>query len=232
MTQSVAVAHGSDDEKSSSKKPLVLDLLMIKSAFQAIFSQVKGRVSLETVRSLPMFMGITDQSYWFTAGAYTPPIKKIDKFSVEKIKSRIKLNFAFFISNYALVCSMVALVVSLMHAGMILWLLSLWGGWTFHTFLISNEVVIGGRNIGTLVSIKKRSTALWIISFVIVVSKCFKPAIEVVSLSSILILGHALFRDPNHVETSGGFHFKDSSDDESGGSGSRESEVLVEHEAP
>jgi len=69
------------------------------------------------LRPLPMFLGVVPtgpSSMCFSAGAFTPPIRKVDKASPEKIKSRVHLNFAFFLSNYVLISSMVALVVALM----------------------------------------------------------------------------------------------------------------------
>jgi hypothetical protein len=90
-----------------------------------------SRVSVETLRPLPMFVGVvtpaqqqqqqhsTSKQLCFAGGAYTAPIRKFDKASLEKVKSRVSLNFAFFLSNYALVATMVGLVVALMHPGMV-----------------------------------------------------------------------------------------------------------------
>jgi uncharacterized membrane protein YgcG len=160
----------------------------------------------------------------------------MDKSTHEKFKSRLKLNFAFFLSNYALVVAGVAAVVALMHPGMLLSVGFVWCLWTLHTFLISNEVIMFGRNIGTLVSISHRSTALIVITALVVIWECLVPAITVVTLSGLIILAHALFRDPKHINTvgdggggatavNGGF----GDDDDSGGDGSHDSsEVLVE----
>jgi hypothetical protein len=67
-----------------------------------------------------MFLGVTSQSGACVAkGAFTSPIRKIDKASFEKVKCRVSLNFAFFLTNYVLVSAMVGLVVALMHPGMV-----------------------------------------------------------------------------------------------------------------
>jgi hypothetical protein len=98
-----------------------------------------------------MFMGLSGHNLCFSPEAFAPPVKKLDKSTPEKFKSRLKLNFSFFLSNYAIIVAMVALVIALLHPGMIAWLLFLWGLWGFHAFLISNEVIFYGKNIGTLV---------------------------------------------------------------------------------
>jgi hypothetical protein len=183
---------------------------------------------LDTIRPLPMFLGVTGHTLCFSPAAFTPPVKKLDKTSMEKLKSRIKLNFTFFLSNYAFVFFGVALVVALMHPAMIAFLAILWGLWGFHSFLISNEVIVFGRNIGTLVSISHRSNALTLITFVVIVWNCLWPAITVAVLSSILILSHAVMRDPKHIETSKTFGNRDVDDDSTGGYTSGESEVLVD----
>ena len=229
IKMALTVSHGTEDEKMPAKKKVVVDFMTIKAFLTGIVSQVHGRVSMDTLRPLPMFIGITEGSVWFTPGAFTKPVQKFDKYTLEKFKSRIRLNFAFFISNYALVASMVALVVALLHPGMIAWLLILWGLWSFHTFLISNEVILAGRNVGSLISINHRSNALTVLSVVVICLKCFRPAITVVVLSTLLILSHAVARDPNNVETSGSFQFKKTgSDDESDG---ETDDLLLEHDA-
>jgi hypothetical protein len=168
-----------------------------------------------------MFLGVTGHTLCFSPAAFTPPVKKLDKTSTEKLKSRIKLNFTFFLSNYAL-------VVALMHPAMIAFLAILWGLWGFHSFLISNEVIVFSRNIGTLVSISHRSNALTLITFAVIVWNCLWPAITVAVLSSILILSHAVMRDPKSIETSNTFGNRDFDDDSTGGYTSGESEVLVD----
>lgn len=185
-------------------------------------------MTLDTIRPLPMFLGISEHALCFSPTAFTPPVKKLDKSSTEKLKSRIKLNFTFFLSNYAIVAVGVALVVALMHPGMIAFLVVLWGMWGFHTFLISNEVIVLGRNIGTLVSISHRSNALSVITFGVIVWKCLWPAITVVTLSSLLVLSHAVMRDPKHMDTSSASGNRDGDDDSTGGYVSGGSEVLVD----
>jgi hypothetical protein len=185
-------------------------------------------VSLDTVRPLPMFMGVTGHALCFAPDAFTPPAKKLDKSTLEKIKSRMKTNFAFFLSNYAVVAALVALVVALMHPGMLFSLGIVWVFWSAHTYLISNELVLFGFSIGGLVSINRRSNALMVLTAIVTVWKCLSPVIIFVAISGLIILSHAIMRDPSKViETDNAFKHRDDSDD----SGTSDSEVMVERPA-
>mmetsp|Transcript_23621 Transcript_23621/g.57922 ORF Transcript_23621/g.57922 Transcript_23621/m.57922 type:complete len:234 (-) Transcript_23621:354-1055(-) len=228
---SVSVAQGSDDDSSSGStgRTIILNFGTAQAFFFSILSQIRSRVTVDKIRPLPIFLGITGQTLCFAPGAFTRPVRKFDKTSAEKLKSRVKLNLSFFLSNYALVFAGVALVVAMMHPRMIFSVVTLWGLWSFHTFLISNEVILFGRNIGILVSISHRATALTMISFVVIVLMCLRPAVTVISLSGILVTTHALLRDPNHMEMPNGYGRRDVDDDEDeGGYTSGGSGVLVD----
>ena len=191
---------------------------------------IGSRVTVDTVRPLNMFLGITGPSFCFSPAAFNAPVKKLDKSTYEKFQSRLKLNFAFFISNYALVTTGVALVTALMHPGMVISVGLIWGLWALHKFLISNEVILFGRNIGMLLSISRRSTVLIILTAIVIITKCLKPTITVIAISGAIILVHALLRDPSHI-TSGDFQTssgKESMSDDDSVENSHESEVLVE----
>jgi hypothetical protein len=234
---SLAVESGSDDRKfdgSGSKKSnkesvaaTQLDITKLKAYITGMTSYITSRVTMDTVRPLNMFLGISGPSFCLSPEAFNPPVRKVDKSTPEKFKSRLKLNFVFFLSNYALVTVGVALVTALMHPGMLIALALLWALWGFHTFLISNEVIIFGRNIGTLVSISHRSNALVVITAAVIVWKCLFPAITFVAISGLIILAHAMFRDPKNVDMSDKFRGSGSDDDDSG-EDSHDSEVLVD----
>lgn len=198
-----SISPGTDDHKKpSSTNAIHVDLDSIRAFFPAAASELKSRVSLDTIRPLPMFMGVTDHAFCFSPQAFTPPVKKIDKSSIEKSKSRLKLNFAFFLSNYVLVASGVALVIALMHPGMLISIGLLWGLWGLHHFLISNEFILFGCNIGNLVSITHRSAFLTALTLLVVIWKCLVPTILALVVSALLILSHAIMRDPKHIDTS------------------------------
>ena len=232
----VGIASGSDDYSrgvSSGKHKVSIDFESIRLHVSSWVARVQSRISLETLRPLPVFLGINPTNSCFSAEAFTPPVKKIDKSSFEKIKSRMKLNFAFFVTNYALVASMVALVVAMLHPGMILSVGLIWGLWTFHHFLIRHEFIVFGFPVHSLLTIQQRFYTLFVLTTFAVVWKCLMPTILFLTVSGLIILTHAFLRDPKHIESSadwlegGGTH---DSDEEggSGGDASTESEVLVE----
>jgi len=135
-----------------------------------------------------------------SADAFTPPVKKMDKSAPEKLTSRVKLNISFFLTNYALVAFGVAVVVALMHPSMIFSLCIVWGLWWGHNYLISNEVVVLNRNIGSLLSISHRFYVLFLLTVIVVVSKCFRPALIFFSITGVIVTAHALMRDPKHID--------------------------------
>ena len=226
---SLAVESGSDDRKfgDSSNEAVQLDFTAMRAYVSGMTGYISSRVTMDTVRPLPMFLGISGPSFCLSPEAFNPPIRKVDKSSPEKTKSRLKLNLSFFMSNYAIVVAGVALVTALMHPGMLLALGLLWSLWGLHSFLISNELVVFGLNLSTLLSINQRSNALVAITTLVIVWKCLFPAITVVIISGVLIFAHALFRDPKHIDASSSGRFGNDTDDDSG-EDSHESEVLVE----
>ena len=174
---------------------------------------------MDTLRPLPVFLGVSGSNFCMSPEAFTPPIKRVvDKSTPEKITSRIKLNLTYFITNYALVAFMVATVVALMHPGMLLSLGLVWVLWWGHNYLIHNEVVVMGHNISVLVSIAHRFYVLFVISVIVVIWKCFRPAMIFLSITLLLIAAHAVMRDPHHVakhgSVSGIKHGSSDSDDE------------------
>lgn len=179
-----------------------------------------------------MFLGLSPHNLCFAPEAFGPPMKKLDKSSPEKFNSRLRLNMSFFLSNYAVVTAGVSLVTMLMHPGMLVSVGLLWILWTAHHFLISNEVIVMGRNIGTILSMNQRSMLLSVLTFFVVVWKCLRPTIMAIAISSLLIFVHAILRDPKHIDTSssssstGSTFGKNDSDDEE--VQSSDSEVLVE----
>jgi len=232
---SLSVSSGSENGNnagSSAKSSINLNFFSMKTYLTGMIVYIGSRVTMDTVRPLTMFLGITGPSFCLSPAAFNAPVKKLDKSTYEKFQSRLKLNFAFFLSNYALVTAGVALVTALMHPGMVISVGLIWGLWALHKFLISNELIFFGRNIGTLISISRRSTILIILTAIVILLKCLKPTMIVIAISGGMILAHALLRDPSHV-TSGDFQSGNGSNsinmsDEDSVQNSHESEVLVE----
>jgi len=210
--------HGSSPSVS-------IDMESIRNFFTAIVTDTRSKISVETLRPLPVFLGVSTQGFCFAQDAFAPPTTKLDKTSFEKVKTRLKLNFAYFVSNYALVAAGVALVVALMHPGMLISLGTLWGLWELHGYLISNELVFFGRNIGSLVSINHRSNFLIALTAAVVAWKCLWPVATFVSISCFIIVLHAIMRDPKQMNMAQGFQRNGQHDEEYDSSGS---EVIVD----
>jgi hypothetical protein len=147
-----------------------------------------------------MFLGV-GHAFCLSAGAFTPPTAEGKKTILDSVQTRITLNGAFFLTNYALVASGVAVVIALLHPGMLLVCNIMYFLWWFHEYLIHHEVTIGSRNIGTMMSITQRSTLLSILTVAAVLWKCLVPVISFVVVSGILIFLHAVLRDPQHIES-------------------------------
>lgn len=208
---SVGVAQGTDDDESrpkesdSSSKRIPVDTETIRLYVASVAMRLKEHVTLDTLRPLPMFLGLSGPSWCLSPGAFAPPTKHVDKTMVEKIRARVRLNFAFFLSNYALVAFGVAVVVALSHPGMLLFVGGVWLLWMAHSFLIDHEVILFGSNIGMLITIKQRSTVLSILTIIVIIWKALFPLFTFVTISGIIILSHALMRDPKHIESSSEF---------------------------
>lgn len=147
------------------------------------------------------------------------------------MKSRVSLNFAFFLTNYVLISSMVALVVALMHPGMLFFVAIVYALWSFHSFLIRNELDLFGLHINSLLSIQQRFYFLFTVTAVVVVWKCLLPSLIFGVISSLLVCFHSIMRDPKHIEQmdlldDGGTSSDDDEGGEGGSSGS-EGAVLV-----
>ena len=161
-----------------------------------------------------MFLGLNGHTFCLSPGAFAPPTRHVDKTMCEKIRARVTLNFAFFLSNYALVAFCVAVVVALSHLGMLLFVGGVWALWLLHSFLIDHELIFFGTNVGMILSISTRSTILSILTIVVIIWKCLLPVLSFLLISGIIILSHALMRDPNHIESSHEFRGSEDSDEE------------------
>ena len=80
----------------------------------------------------------------------------MDKGTPEKIRSRVKLNVAYFMSNYALLAAMTAIVVAMMHPGMVFFVAVVYFMWKAHEFLIRNSLNLFGIEVHALLTIKQR----------------------------------------------------------------------------
>ena len=221
-SSSVQVANGDSTGNSSSsyhtkshrhqqqqQQPIYVDIESMRMQLSSLVTKFQSRISIDTVRPLHVFLGLNHNAgYCLSPTAFTPPVKLstnklVDKSTPEKIKSRVQLNFAYFISNYALLAIMTAVVIALMHPGMVLFVGIVYLLWMGHEFLIRHPLIVFGVEVHSLLSIKQRFYFLFTMTTLVVIWKCLVPTLFFISISSFLIITHSLLRDPKDVEASG-----------------------------
>lgn len=206
------------------------------------YSRILSRVSVDTLRPLPQFLGLdAGAGFCFAATAYQAPVKKVDKTALEKLRRRVSLNTAYFLSNYALLAAFTAGIIALLHPGMVLTVGTVYLLWMFHGYLMRHQLIVFGLAVHRVLSVQQRFYILFVLTAITVVWKCLKPTLLFVSVTSFFVLFHAVLRDPKDVELRGssknnsGYGVDDDEEEEDleGGSGHHSSdgstsEVLVE----
>lgn len=225
MPEIIAGRLPRDDSRQSQVPTLRVDIETIRLHASSLIARLQNRVSIDTLRPLPTFMGMNPVGgLCMHPAAFTPPTRNIDKTTPEKISSRVRINLAYFLTNYVLVAAMVALVVALLHPGMILFLLVIYALWTAHAFMIRNEVVFFGIPLHSILTIQQRFYLLFVLTTIVVVWKCLKPTLIFALITFVLVTTHALMRDPKQIETSSHGHLLDDEEAEN----SSGSEIMVE----
>lgn len=227
---SIGISSGTDDYERKSRSSVRIDIETLRLHVSSLVARIQSRVSIETLRPLHVFLGVHPVGMCVSVGAFTPPVKNIDKGAPEKVKSRMKLNFAYFLSNYVLVAAMVALVVALMHPGMLLFVGIVWALWGLHSFLLRNELVLFGIQVQNILTVQQRFYLLFTLTTLVVIWKCLMPTIFFLTISSFIIVSHALLRDPKNIEATVGESDEDDDEEglQTGSGGSSGSEVLVD----
>mmetsp|Transcript_14593 Transcript_14593/g.21513 ORF Transcript_14593/g.21513 Transcript_14593/m.21513 type:complete len:234 (+) Transcript_14593:75-776(+) len=182
--------------------------IQVEKARSHMFSVLHGlsdHVSIETLRPLTTFLGTKGHPFRVSKGAFTSPLRGLEehdkKQSLDMIQTRLSLNGAFFLTNYVFAACGIAVVISLLHPGMLFVCSVVWGLWWFHDYLIHHEVKLGPQNLGTMLSITHRSTILTVITIVATLWKCLVPVMSCIIVSTIVILFHACLRDPQQIES-------------------------------
>jgi hypothetical protein len=215
-TMAVGLDHTDNErqQKRSSQPTFTWppDMDALRFQLSSLVARWQSRVSLDTLRPLPVFLGVNNNNsnsnssiaagICLAAGAFTPPIQKMDKSSLEKIATRVRLNSTYFVSNYALVAAMTAIVVALMHPSMLVFLALVYALWAAHRYMIRHPVVVFGVPLHTLVSVQQRWYALVLVTTLVVVGTCLVPALIFSTITGVLILSHAVLRDPKHIDSS------------------------------
>jgi len=152
----------------------------------------------------------------------------MDKTTVEKVKRRVDLNFAYFLTNYALIAAGTCVVVILMHPMMIIYSVIVYSFWKAHTIMVKNNIplVVFDKDVGQYLSVEIRTKLLYVVTLWVVIMYCLMPFLAASGLTFLMVFTHAVMRDPKQIE-SGKASYKNDSDDEHSG-GSDGSEVMVE----
>lgn len=192
----------------------------------------RDRINIETLRPLPVFLGITGPSFCIAPDAFTPPSKKMDKNTLEKVKQRVGLNTAYFLTNYSLIATGTFVVVVLLHPMMILYSVVVYFLWKVHNVMVNDNIplVVMGKDIGQYVTVEMRTKILYFFTLWVVVFYCLKPFLLATGLTALMVTTHALMRDPKQIETGRGVlsYCKDNDSDDDGNDDSSGSEVMVE----
>jgi len=213
-SSSVAIDDGANSDDSSKKRrnmhlqlgPLVISGAAIDRAMAKI-GTFTSKLTMDTLRPLPLFMGVTtgSPSFCFAADAFSFPISFTGQQSstVEnnKITSRLSRNLHYFATNYAFMALCTILIVALMHPGMLLYVGITWAAWWLHFVIIREDVklVVMEKNLNDIFTPKRRSLILTAWTVWVGIAKCFKPSLKAMVISSALVFFHALLRDPSKL---------------------------------
>mmetsp|Transcript_13312 Transcript_13312/g.25425 ORF Transcript_13312/g.25425 Transcript_13312/m.25425 type:complete len:280 (+) Transcript_13312:46-885(+) len=229
---------GSTREDSKKRRHMHFELgpLVISGAaidrVMARMTSFTSKLTMDTLRPLPLFLGVSGPSLCIAADAFSPPIslsRQTDKSSLEKMISRLSRNLNFFATNYAFLAMCTILVVALMHPSMLMYVAITWALWWFHVVVIREDVrlVIMNRDLNDIFTPKRRSWILTAWTVWVAIAKCLRPSMKGMAISGALVLFHAVMRDPSKVVgdiVSRSNMSMGSSDSDDG------SEVLVERE--
>lgn len=212
----------STSNKMGEKPAFKIDNQAINNVFKflrmhgtMITSELQRRISIENIRPLPIFLGITS-NHCMSVDAFTSPLSSgrsssnnnntdnnnvaKSKAAMDLIKTRLSTNLSYYMSNYALIVMIVSFIIALLNPAMLLSLGVLWGLWTFHTFLLHNDLIIFGYNLASILTISQRHSILSALTFLVIVFRCMSFAKSVIAISSLIIFSHMLLRDSKHIE--------------------------------
>jgi PRA1 family protein len=169
----------------------------------------RSNLSIETIRSFTEFLGLQSSpanriQFSPTAFTMTPITSGGDQNVIyEKIRNRIEQNCTYYLSNYALIATMTALVILLLHPNVIFTFAMLSALWWFHGYLIRHKVVLGSVRVHEVFPVQHRFYILFLQSCFMILVTCVIPTVLFLLISSFIILCHAMFRDTSHLQTEG-----------------------------
>mmetsp|Transcript_29230 Transcript_29230/g.66616 ORF Transcript_29230/g.66616 Transcript_29230/m.66616 type:complete len:272 (+) Transcript_29230:283-1098(+) len=199
--------HAEDSSKSRRSLHWEMGPFVLSGAafdrLQARFTNVTTKLTLDTLRPLPLFIGVSGPAFCFAPDAFTPPIslRQIDKSSIAKFKSRVSRNLSFFATNYAFLSIATFLVVALMHVRMLVFVAATYAMWWLHFTIIKQDVKLAvmGRDLNDLLTPRGRANLLTLWTLWVAIARCLKPSMKGMAIACFLILFHALMRDPSKL---------------------------------
>jgi hypothetical protein len=199
-------------------------------AFTSRLEKYRDRINMETLRPLPLFLGVSGPSFCFAPDAFSAPSKKMDKSTVEKIKQRVNLNIAYFLTNYALIAAVICAMISLMHPKMIIYSAIVCAFWKVHNIMVQASIalIVMDKDIGRFLPVEVRTKILYAITLWVTMFYCLTPFLLATSLTLTLTLSHAVMRDPKQVESGRVLDTYKGNDSEEDNDDSSGSEVMVE----
>jgi PRA1 family protein len=188
----------------------------LRLQFSAAIVRIHHHVSIETIRPLTVFLGLQNANHiddddttsteafgaermpTIAPNAYSTPNGSTYRRTYEMIQLRVQDNLSYYLSNYAFIVVMTSIVVVLMHPSMIVTGLLVYGLFLGHTYLIRHEVILWGNvSIQTILTVQQRLYLFGSIGLLLILVTCVVPTLIIMTISSMIILTHAILRN-NH----------------------------------
>lgn len=128
-----------------------------------------------------------------------------------------------------------------MHPAMIIYSTIVYLLWKGHQTMIDNnnhtldffriEIKNKVYNLNDYITVEWRTRILYVLTLWVIICYCLNPLLIVIGLTGVLVLSHALMRDPKHIDASSRFYLDgggSSGRRGSDGEDSEGSEVIVE----
>jgi hypothetical protein len=170
----------------------------------------RERLTLDTLRPLPVVLGIRGNNFCIQPTAFTLPSSHIDRTLPPKLTHRMKVNVAYFLTNYVVIAACVSIIVCLLHPMMMFWMCVVSSVWYIHHYMLTvssssgeereEPIILFGKNIHEIISPYNRSVIAMLLTVVVAVFFVFLPFVSVLSITSLIVIVHSALRDPRDIE--------------------------------
>lgn len=186
----------SQNNDTNDNSVIRIDIESMRLQIGSTVAKLRSRTTIDTIRPLPVFLGLNPgNDLMVSPKAFSSPAPTMDLSCLGKTKQRVKVNFGYFLSNYVLITAMTAVVVALMHPGMIVTVGIVLGLWWLHGCLIRRELVVFGVSVQNLLTVQQRFYTLFVITAFVIIAECLWPALVVVAIATFIVVTHAALRD-------------------------------------